>query len=286
MFVKCTHPYAGSDAIADCLCRAGYHGPAGGPCTLCAAGSYCPGSLAPQTPCQANATSVAGSSNISACLCNNGFRDSTGTNVCLPCSSSPCANGLYRTDCTVLPSGLDLDSVCTLPCSAPGAAQTFTWTSGGECLDAACTEWVCCTCMLLHMHAIDTVPSEQVAMIPSPRLLASTTVPLHATPTTPCRPMVPHHPSTSAWRATRMQHRARPGSISASPGAAETALGVRSACSAPTSRTSRPTLASAPSTATTAHGFAMLDSTRTKRTASRAPRLPARLGSTGINVCR
>jgi hypothetical protein len=112
---------------------AGYHGPAGGPCTLCAANSYCPGGLVPETACHPNSYSAPGSDSVDDCLCNNGFQDSDDNDSCEACNSTACPNGIYRTDCTVNVASPDLDSVCSLPCVAPSAnPSAYTWTSDGS----------------------------------------------------------------------------------------------------------------------------------------------------------
>ena len=146
----CLKSHTGSDAITDCLCDAGYRGPAGGPCILCAANNYCPGELVPETPCHPDSSSAAGSSSLQQCLCNNGFQDADESDTCEPCSSSPCSPGLYRTDCTVVALSADLDSVCTLQCSTPGANTTFTWTSGGKSRGLR-VEWSKWSIMVVYM---------------------------------------------------------------------------------------------------------------------------------------
>lgn len=61
------------------------------------------------------------------------MQDSDSNDTCEPCSSAPCAAGLYRTQCTVYPLAPDADSVCTLSCSAPaGSSLAYSWTSGGS----------------------------------------------------------------------------------------------------------------------------------------------------------
>ncbi|NBX18658.1 MAG: hypothetical protein EBR09_14990 [Proteobacteria bacterium] len=105
----------GSDAATDCECAAGFSGPAGGPCTACAAGKYkaADGSAAcvdcgagkyssavgaaqasTCVDCPSNANSTSGSNAASSCKCNPGTR----VDVCAACAS--CA------------------SVCSLPCRA------------------------------------------------------------------------------------------------------------------------------------------------------------------------
>ena len=96
---------AGSDAITDCQCNAGYSGADGQVCTACPAGKFKEAVGSEEcTSCQDNSGSlVVGSITASDCVCNKGF---TGTN-CIACDSGTykpitgsgacivCASGKY-----------------------------------------------------------------------------------------------------------------------------------------------------------------------------------------------
>jgi hypothetical protein len=62
-------------ARSDCICGAGFSGPAGGPCVLCAAGFYCPGfdSVGAARQCEEHASSPVGSADDSDCTCLPGY---------------------------------------------------------------------------------------------------------------------------------------------------------------------------------------------------------------------
>ena len=63
---------AGSDAVTDCVCNAGYYGPGGDSCATCDAGSWCPGG-ATITPCPDHMISAPGSDSLSDCTCKEGY---------------------------------------------------------------------------------------------------------------------------------------------------------------------------------------------------------------------
>ena len=63
---------AGSDALADCLCNAGYTGPNGGTCTQCAAGK---------------------------------FKTTTGSAACTDCQPGYESSPPHYTDCLICPAG-------------------------------------------------------------------------------------------------------------------------------------------------------------------------------------
>ena len=73
--------------MSACLCAAGFGGPPGGPCALCAAGTYELNDAC--LPCPANADSAPGASGIASCLCRAGFSGAPGG----PCQ--PCAHGSF-----------------------------------------------------------------------------------------------------------------------------------------------------------------------------------------------
>ncbi len=117
---------AGSDAISDCKCNAGYGGNAGvtgGTCTICAAGTYktssgntscsactagyyCTGGTN-QTACTANSSSAAGSDAISDCKCNAGYGGNAGVTggTCTICSAGTYKTSSGNTSCSTCTAG-------------------------------------------------------------------------------------------------------------------------------------------------------------------------------------
>lgn len=94
---------AGSDALADCLCGAGYTGPNGGTCTQCAAGK---------------------------------FKTTTGSAACTDCQAGYESNPAHFTNCLICPQGEyeDASEYCV---SCP--ANTYTSASGSYALtDCQC----------------------------------------------------------------------------------------------------------------------------------------------------
>jgi hypothetical protein len=73
--------------VTACLCNAGFGGPPGGPCALCAAGTYELGDAC--LACPANSDSVQGSVGATACLCRPGYFGLPGG----PCR--PCPHGTF-----------------------------------------------------------------------------------------------------------------------------------------------------------------------------------------------
>ena len=106
---------AGSDASADCKCAAGFTGADGGPCALCAAGTYDLGDAC--LACPANADSVPGAIGPAACLCRPGYFGPPGG----PCRA--CAHGSYSESNQIT-------------CTACGA--NFNTTSAASTSAAAC----------------------------------------------------------------------------------------------------------------------------------------------------
>jgi len=62
----------GSDAVEDCVCVAGYHGPSSA-CTACANDFYCPGDGVAY-PCPGNSSSPTLSTAEDACVCDSGYK--------------------------------------------------------------------------------------------------------------------------------------------------------------------------------------------------------------------
>ena len=165
---------AGSDAISDCKCNAGYGGNAGvtnGTCTICSAGTYktssgntscsactagyyCTGGTN-QTACTANSSSPAGSDEISDCQCNAGYGGNAGTTngTCTICvagtyktrsgngSCSTCTAGYY---CT----GGTNQTACTANSSSVGGADALSdcKCNAGYCGNAGVTGGSCTIC--------------------------------------------------------------------------------------------------------------------------------------------
>jgi hypothetical protein len=88
---------AGSSALGDCICLAGYQ-LVGSKCLLCPAGGFCEsGQL---NMCPANSFSPEGSSVLSSCVCNPGFYGSNGD--CTQCpANSYCTGGTSIDTCVV-----------------------------------------------------------------------------------------------------------------------------------------------------------------------------------------
>lgn len=75
----------GSDALADCVCNAGYTGPDGGGCTACEADEYkdVEGASA-CIDCPVNSQSLSASDELTDCFCNAGYSGSNG-GLCTIC---------------------------------------------------------------------------------------------------------------------------------------------------------------------------------------------------------
>jgi hypothetical protein len=152
----------GSNSSLDCVCKLGYSGPNGGPCTACPAGSFKNLPWGSCTPCPVGSVSETGSAScnscpvnmttdvddVSKCSCNVGY----GLDVHEDCQG--CAVGGYKdaignVTCTQCPmnsrslpgSNSSLDCVCKLgysgpnggPCTAcpAGSFKNLPW---GSCL--------------------------------------------------------------------------------------------------------------------------------------------------------
>jgi len=103
-----------SVSLQDCLCNAGLAGPAGGPCTICDAGTYKSESTSQSpsagcTTCPVNTNSPTGSYTISNCKCKAGWAGPGGSDVCIECdddeksivpdhAACKCKDGLVRSD--------------------------------------------------------------------------------------------------------------------------------------------------------------------------------------------
>jgi hypothetical protein len=96
----------GCVTLNDCECNAGYTGPGGGPCTVCAAGKYkaSTGSEA-CTDCRARSTSTEASTSSAACLCNAGlYLFSSGVSGCVGCTHNTYKDVIGNQVCTACPA--------------------------------------------------------------------------------------------------------------------------------------------------------------------------------------
>eukprot|EP00961_Rhodomonas_salina_P174042 2347030-Rhodomonas_salina.1 len=123
----------GSDALADCVCRAGFFPNSSTACGYCPANFFCLGGV-PPAPCAPHSLTPAGSNHSSACTCDRGYYGPPGG----PCELCPAGSwcwGGVRNDC---PSGLT---------SLPGLSWPQNCTDIDECATAAhdCAPNATCT---------------------------------------------------------------------------------------------------------------------------------------------
>ena len=150
----------GSDEQTDCVCKAGFVGPNGGPCEPCPVGFFCPGGTQ-ATLCRLNSNSTIGVSTQAECLCNPGWYSvGAGTNCrkcepdkycpgdqalisCANNSFSPpgaasasacwCNEGMWR-GCITLENGTRLDSTGA-PCDIDYGLDCFSCGPNDICVN-------------------------------------------------------------------------------------------------------------------------------------------------------
>jgi hypothetical protein len=168
--------------VTACLCDAGFGGTPGGPCALCAAGTYELGDAC--LACPANADSMPGSVSATACLCRPGYFGPPG-GPCRPCpigtfsrlansiachscarnmnTSAPASSKL--SDCLCVPGheayGLDDYNQGCFPCKSNSYKTTLSIDSCRNCpphstSPPASTSIEACACLLsFHKRAGD-----------------------------------------------------------------------------------------------------------------------------------
>jgi len=92
----------GNVLITGCVCEAGVHGPATGPCVPCPVGTYKNTSMSSCTACLYSLSSPAGSAHVTDCVCAPGF---TGPDIgpCVLCETEKFKNEIGSADCACRP---------------------------------------------------------------------------------------------------------------------------------------------------------------------------------------
>jgi hypothetical protein len=196
-------PY-GSNSSLDCVCKVGYTGPNGGPCTACPAGSFkiipygdcidCPeGTVSGNgstscTSCPTNMTTDV--NDVLKCSCNKGYGFSV-NGVCQKCSTGEYKDVIGNLTCTQCPlnsrssygSNSSLDCDCKIGYSGPKGGPCTACPAGsfksipyGDCID--CPEGT-----VSDAGSISCTPTA-VANVTTAAPVASTTTPTAVATTT------------------------------------------------------------------------------------------------------
>ena len=120
---------AASGANTECLCKPGYSGPDGGPCTICPLGKYKVLAGADAcSDCPVDSSAPAGSKEKTACICVAGTSGPVGGDACVSCDAGKFkdAEGTNRcTDCAA-------DTISPVKSTTATACQCMAGTTGAD----------------------------------------------------------------------------------------------------------------------------------------------------------
>jgi hypothetical protein len=120
-----------------CQCQPGYSGPDGGPCSLCAAGTFkTVNGSDPCTVCAAGTYSVSVGATTPCSLCGGGtYAEVEGSSTCTNCETGKYATVLGAT-------ALSVCLTCPTRNEDAGCSSSSTIVSGVRCVDPTSSDWV------------------------------------------------------------------------------------------------------------------------------------------------